>query len=99
MVEVNWSERSLKDIDQIADYISQDSYNYAITFVDKIFDKEKYIQKYPLLGRIVPEFNVKNIREIIEGNYRIVYLISSDTEVHVLAVHHGAKKLTKRNLK
>ncbi|WP_394368663.1 type II toxin-antitoxin system RelE/ParE family toxin [Marivirga atlantica] len=36
------------------------------------------------------------IRELIEGNYRIVYRIIDKEKVHILLVHHGARDLTKR---
>lgn len=37
-----------------------------------------------------------NVREIFEGNYRIIYRIISKNEAHILLVHHGAKDLLQR---
>jgi hypothetical protein len=33
---------------------------------------------FPRSGRVVPEFNLDHIREIIAGEYRIVYRVESD---------------------
>ena len=45
-------------------------------------------------GKIVPEFGDKTIREIKEGNYRIIYQIRSSDKVDILRVHHSARLLT-----
>ena len=50
------------------------------------------ILRTPLIGRIVPEFNRQDLREVIFRGYRIVYLVQSD-EVLVLRVVHGARDL------
>ncbi len=42
-------------------------------------------------GRIVPELNVEQIREVIEGQYRIIYYIKPD-QIDVLAVIHGVRQ-------
>jgi len=43
---------------------------------------------------MVPEYELDDIREVIEGRYRIIYLIES-TQVQVLAVIHGAREQLK----
>ncbi|NJM48670.1 MAG: type II toxin-antitoxin system RelE/ParE family toxin [Alkalinema sp. RU_4_3] len=37
----------------------------------------------------VPEFGSDRVREIIEGNYRIIYILQSN-QIEILAVFHGA---------
>ncbi len=44
----------------------------------------------PESGRVVPERDRADIRELIEGSYRIVYLVAPEV-VHVLTVFHGAR--------
>lgn len=48
-----------------------------------------------MIGRIVPEINIENYREIIYGNYRIIYEYN-DKVVNILTVHHSARDLRKR---
>ena len=49
------------------------------------------------MGRIVPEFGIENIREIIVGSYRVIYRIR-DEDVQILTVHHGAQLLDARKI-
>jgi plasmid stabilization system protein ParE len=53
----------------------------------------------PLLGRFVPESNDKTIREIIKGNYRVIYQIRNKKSVFILTVFHSSRLLTKKYLK
>lgn len=49
-----------------------------------------------LTGKRVSEIDDDNMREIFEGNYRIIYRIISQNEIHILLVHHGAKDILQR---
>ena len=72
MVTIIWIDQAIEDIDNIAEYISQDSIKYASITVDKIFRRAEILKDHPKAGRIVPETNKESIRELIEGNYRII---------------------------
>ena len=60
--------------------------------VDRITRRSQQIAEYPLSGRKVPEYDFNQIREVIEGPYRIIYHIKSD-QIDVLAVIHGAMNI------
>ncbi len=49
-----------------------------------------------VIGKRVSEIDNDNVREIFEGNYRIIYRIISKNEIHILLVHHGAKDILQR---
>ena len=93
MVDVKWTKRALKDIDNIADYIAKDSFHYAQIQVKRFFDKAEILKNHPSIGRIVPEKKQDNIREIIIGNYRIIYKIVSKGQIDILTVHHSKRLL------
>lgn len=76
MVEIKWTIKSINDLKSIFEYITQDSKKYANLQIKKIKERTKQLKIQPLSGRIVPEFDESNIRELIEGNFRIVYLIN-----------------------
>jgi toxin ParE1/3/4 len=95
MVKISWTDYALKDLADIGEYISKDSIKYAELVVDKLFQTPTLLETYPLAGRIVPEFNREHIRELISGNYRIVYRVVSDIRIDVLTVHACAKLLPK----
>jgi toxin ParE1/3/4 len=100
MVKVIWTQRSLKDLKSIADYISTNSVKYASLTLQRILNVTIYLESNPRIGRMVPEFGRKDsIREIICGNYRIIYIISSSQSVHILTVHHSAKRLRQTSFK
>ena len=68
MVEVKWTDQSLTDIENIANYIALNSEKYAKIQVLRIFERVKLLETQPLLGRIVPELNKADIRELVMGN-------------------------------
>ncbi|HKB44990.1 MAG TPA: type II toxin-antitoxin system RelE/ParE family toxin [Chitinophagaceae bacterium] len=92
MVEVKFTEQAITDLDDIAEYITRDSSFYAGMQVHKLILKTDILEQFPKVGRIVPELRNKFIRELIEGNYRIVYRIVNKNLVHILTFHHSRKK-------
>jgi toxin ParE1/3/4 len=91
MVEVNWTLQALQDIESISEYISRDSVKYAKIQASRFFEVVEILEEFPKTGRIVPELNKTNIRELILGNYRIVYKIISLKSIDILAIHHSAR--------
>jgi addiction module RelE/StbE family toxin len=98
MVKIVWTEKSLADLREIFDYIAIDSVRYASITVNKIYERIQPIASKPYPGRKVPELQMKDIRELIEGNYRIIYRLKSSHRVDVLRVFHRARYLKKKNL-
>jgi toxin ParE1/3/4 len=99
MVKVVWTEKALSDLQDIGDYISKDSMKYAKLTLEKLVNTAAIIEINPLIGRIVPEKNDKSIREIIKGNYRVIYQMHSEKAVFILTVFHSARLLTENELK
>ena len=89
-MEVHWTDTATAHLDNIYAYIARDSERYALRTVDRITQRSIQIAKYPLSGRMVPEISIEQIREVIEGPYRIIYYIKPD-RIDVLAVIHGAE--------
>ena len=93
MVRISWTLQSLDDIDNIAEFIAKDSVKYAKIQVNRFFDNVEILKKYPKYGRIVPEIGEEEIREIIQGNYRIIYRIITEKQIDILTVHHSSRLL------
>lgn len=93
MVKLVWTELSTEDLKEIFDYIANDSVRYASITVNKIYNRAQIIIDNPYVGRIVPEINKKVIREVISGNYRMVYKIINEFQVDILRVYHSARLL------
>jgi toxin ParE1/3/4 len=92
MVKIIWTDFAIEDLRMIHDYISKDSKTYADRFVDKIIRRVDQLENFPKSGRVVPEFNSETIRELIEGNYRIIYQIKSEY-IGIARIHHSARQL------
>ncbi|MBX3326621.1 MAG: type II toxin-antitoxin system RelE/ParE family toxin [Nitrospira sp.] len=69
MAQVSWSLTASTDLREIEDFIARDSVLHAITFVDCIVESTETLLKTPHIGRVVPEFNRQDLREIIFRGY------------------------------
>lgn len=92
MAQVRWSLTAGNDLQDIEDFIARDSALHAVTFVDRVVECAETLLKTPQIGRIVPEFNRPDLREVIFRDYRVVYLLRNN-EVLILRVVHGARDL------
>lgn len=92
MVTVTWSDDALSDVANIAEYVSQDSVRYANRLVSRFFDRAEILTKFPHVGRVVPELGDEDVRELIEGKYRIIYEVLDENSVTILNVVHSARR-------
>ena len=91
-MKVEWTDAALEQLWAIHEYLAQSSTRYAQRVVDRLTRRTQQIRDFPLSGRIVPEFDKPQIREVIEGPYRIIYYIKPD-QIDILAVIHGAQQI------
>jgi plasmid stabilization system protein ParE len=92
VARVAWTPQSLADLDAICLFIARDAPEMASIFADRVFRATDRLAEHPRSGRVVPEMGQERLREIILGNYRIVYRLVGE-DVQVLTVHHGARLL------
>ena len=93
MVKLIWTDQAINDLGDIGDYIGENSEKYAKLTVKKLFERPEILKTFPQAERIVPEKNEENLRELIEGNYRIIYEIVSADQINILTVYHSARDL------
>jgi toxin ParE1/3/4 len=93
MVVINWTDQSLEDVRNVAEFIAKDSIKYANIQTQIFFERVKILKKFPKSGRIVPELNNESIRELIQGNYRIIYKIVSQERIDIITIHHNNRLL------
>ena len=91
-MKVCWTDEALRHLDDIHRHIAGDSPFYARRMVDKITRRSRQIGAFPQSGRMVPEYQDMDVREVVEPPYRIVNRVTAD-RVDVLAVFHGARLL------
>ena len=91
-MKLEWTEPSLLDLGSIRDYIIKDSAYYAARFIEKIIEAVESLREFPGMGRIVPEAENENIRELLFQSYRIMYLVEPD-RILILTVVHGSREI------
>jgi addiction module RelE/StbE family toxin len=96
-VKLVWTKEALLQLKEIDEYISLDNPAAAINFVDKLISLTETIVDNPKRGRVVPELNIENIRELLFKGYRIVYLMKKNS-VDVLTVFEGHQLLKKEEI-
>jgi len=82
-----WSLAAADDLQSIAAYIERDSPRYAVAVVDKIITLTRSLPAQPYMGRVVPEFGRKDIRERFVFSYRVVYRVTAEAIVVVNIIH------------
>ena len=87
-MKIVWSQESLKQLNEIENFIAKDNRNRAVKLISKLIDCSEGIKDYPYKGRVVPEFSIDNIREVFEQSFRIVYKISKE-QIEILTVFEG----------
>ena len=81
----------------MGDFIARDAPGVAQVFVERVFAAVTRLEAFPRSGRVVPEIGQEDLREMIFGSYRIVYVVSED-EANILTVFHAARLLRPSDL-
>jgi len=87
---IRWTAQAVADLEAIRDYVARDSAKYATLLIERLIASLDRVSQYPEIGRIVPEYQRPDIREVILGSYRVVYRLHAGT-AEVLTVFHGAR--------
>jgi len=91
-MRVIWSPLAIDRATEIAEYIAEDNPTAAENWVNSVFAKVESLKSFPESGRIVPEIDNVNFRELIYGNYRINYRIE-ENQISILTIRHGKQIL------
>ena len=87
-MEIIFTERFLKRVEECTDYIGLDHIPTAITWAEGIIERCEQLRVQPDSGRKVPEFNRSEIHELIHGNYRLIYEVKPN-RVDMLTIWHN----------
>jgi len=91
-MEIIFTDRFLDRVEDYTDYIALDHVPTAIKWARDVFEKCQKLSGQPESGRIVPEFRRAEIREIIHGNYRLVYELKTN-QIDMLTIWHTRQML------
>ena len=98
MTKIRWTQQAVADLRSIREFIERDSPRYGRLVAERLFDATSQLEHFPRSGRVVPELSREDIRELIVGDYRIVYRFEGDVAV-LLTVFRGSRLLPAIGLK
>lgn len=84
-MKLRWSRQAQQDLLKIGRYIAKDKPAAARKWVEVLRKRAQQAAQFPNSGRIVPEYGQSSIREVVQGNYRIVYRVKNES-VEVITV-------------
>lgn len=94
MTVVRWTDQAADDLRAIRQFIERDSPRYGRLVAERLFDATQRLEDFPQSGRVVPELRRDDVREIILGEYRIVYRHTGEMVV-ILTVFRSSRLLPK----
>lgn len=97
-MKVRWTDQAFERLAEIETFIVRDDPEAAVRLVDRLIDRVEALPRHPDRGRRLPEIPESGLREIVVGNYRIVYRRGSRA-IEVLTVFEGHRLLSREELR
>jgi toxin ParE1/3/4 len=91
-MNIRWTPAAKADLRYVRSHIARDSIAYAARVVARIRSAVDMLRQFPEMGGVVEEWEQGNARELIVGNYRVIYRLKGNT-VEILLVLHAARRL------
>ncbi|MCL4788999.1 MAG: type II toxin-antitoxin system RelE/ParE family toxin [Verrucomicrobia bacterium] len=90
--KIVFTKPAIADLKGLVSFIARDNPQAAERFGYVIIARAEKLDQFPLLGRVVPEFKMETIREIIHRPYRIVCRVREEQNlIEILRVWHAAR--------
>ena len=87
-----WTEGANRGLNQVIEYIAEDSPAAAVRFLEIVLDTAQSLSVLAERGRIVPEMQRQDIREVFVYSYRILYRVTQ-SEIQIVGFLHGARDI------
>lgn len=87
-MNVQWTSAAIAQLTHLHAWVAATSPNYALRVVDRLTKVSKTLGDTPMTGDPVPQAEDDGVREIVEGPFRLIYVVKVDG-VNVLAVLLG----------
>ncbi|MGI4738252.1 MAG: type II toxin-antitoxin system RelE/ParE family toxin [Janthinobacterium lividum] len=93
MVQINWTNAALDELALIRDYSMGIAPAYAERLIERLLARTDLLRTFLLAGRMVPTYPNIFVRELAEGDYRIIYEIISPTRADITHIYPAARPL------
>ena len=90
MASLNWTREAETWLQDIFAYIAQDNPEAASRVVEGIYERAQILREFPQIGHRYESIADREVRILLYGHYRIVYVIKSEEDIDILGVFHGA---------
>ncbi|WP_409013905.1 type II toxin-antitoxin system RelE/ParE family toxin [Dyadobacter sp. CY356] len=60
----------------------------------RCFQKSELLEKFPNMGKVLPETRLPSIIETMVGKYRLIYNVSKDNTIEIMAIRHSSRPLS-----
>jgi len=91
VARLRWTSQAIADLEAIGDFIARDAPSVAQVVARQLVEAVERLEVFPRSGRVVPEVGRDDVREIIFGSYRIVYVVNEE-DVNILTVFHASRR-------
>ena len=80
------------DLEDIVRYVASHNSDAAARLGYELVTRAESVAAFPEMGRVVPEFQQSNLREVICRSYRIIYRLRRNEErIDIVRFWHGAR--------
>jgi plasmid stabilization system protein ParE len=94
---VIWAPLAIERAYEEARFIAEDKPDAALRWLDGLFDSTDRLERFPQGGRIVPEIQLPDYREIIYGKHRVIYRVEK-RRIWILTVRRGRQLLRRSEI-
>jgi len=80
------------DLEDIVRYVARHNSDAAARLGYELITRAENLTGFPEIGRVVPEFSLPDLREIVSRPYRIIYrLRRAEQRIEIVRFWHGAR--------
>ena len=97
MGRIIWACRAVEQLEALVAFIAKGSPIEARRFAERVLHRITRLETHPELGGWVIEDETRTYRELLHGNYRIIYRVAPEA-IYIVAVRHGARLLVPEEL-
>ena len=96
-MRIIWAPIALDRAEEAARYIAGDRPS-AAKWIDGLFDAVAKLRAFPHKGRMVSEVGRAEIREVLYGQYRVIYRLE-EKRLFILTVRHQGRQFSESHLR
>ncbi|MCF7824213.1 MAG: type II toxin-antitoxin system RelE/ParE family toxin [Candidatus Marinimicrobia bacterium] len=96
-MRIIWSPLSLDRVTEIAKYVAEENRTAAVELVEHLFSRVAQLSEYPDSGPIVPELGRPDVRQLVDGSYRIIYKVETEI-ISILTVRHHRQSFSEDDI-